>query len=140
MKITVLFLILTFVTIFLACEDLIVNDETIIDDGEEIIYDFCEEVNNLNFSGVENKIEYFLDSVVVNHIEPDEFFESEISELKIWLEEKDCISEIIIWPGIIETNPPIKELPITFIKADSTFIKVLDIELDLNLDVRFHGN
>ena len=140
MKITIVLAILTIVTIIISCEDPIVNDEVMIEDVNVTILEFCQYVPIQNFDGLETKIEHFLDSIVVNHTDSDIYFEIEISSLKLWLEEKVCVTEVIVWPWIIETNPEIKELSITFTVNNLTLLKVLDVRLDMELDVRFHGN
>jgi len=108
------------VSILISCESTLTDDAS----------DFCSEVNKLNFTEVENKIEKYLDYISVYHVETDVYYEIEISKLKNWMETKSCVMEVTILSGIIETSPPIKELSIIFVSADSTFTKTLDIILD----------
>jgi len=128
MKLLILISILFTVAALITCESIVTDDTS----------DFCGEVNNLNFSEVENKIEKYLDYVRVYHSNSDVYYSNEISKLKNWLLKKSCILEVTVRPGIIETYPPIKELSITFDNSDSTFVKTLDIILDSNLNVIFH--
>ena len=120
--------VLFIVSILISCES------TLTDDAG----DFCIEVNNLNFTELENKIEKYLDYINVYHIETDVYYEMEILKLKNWMETKSCVMEVTFDSGVIETVQPMKHLTIIFITTDSTFSKFLDIVLDSKLDVRFH--
>ena len=79
-----------------------------------------------------------MDYVNIYHVATDVHYEIEISKLKNWMETKSCVMEVTVRSGVIETDPPIKHLPIIFVTTDSTFTKSLDIILDPNLDVQFH--
>lgn len=120
--------VLFIVSILISCESTLTDDAS----------DFCIEVNNLNFTELENKIEKYLDYVTVYHIETDVYYEIEISKLKNWMERKSCVIEVTVPDGIIQAGPGIKHLTIVFVTTDSTFTKYLDLMLDSNLDVRFH--
>ena len=122
MKLLTLLSILFTVAALITCESIVTDDTS----------DFCGEVNNLNFTEVENKIEKYLDYVRMYHTNSDVYYSNEILKLK------NCVLEVIVHPGIIETYPPIKEINITFDNIDSTFVKTLDIILDSNLNVIFH--
>ncbi len=128
MKLLTLLSILFTVAALITCESIVTDDTS----------DFCGEVNNLNFTEVENKIEKYLDYVRMYHTNSDVYYSNEILKLKNWLQKKNCVLEVIVHPGIIETYPPIKEINITFDNIDSTFVKTLDIILDSNLNVIFH--
>ena len=128
MKLLTLLSILFTVAALITCESIVTDDTS----------DFCVEVNNLNFTEVENKIEKYLDYVRMYHTNSDVYYSNEILKLKNWLQKKNCVLEVIVHPGIIETYPPIKEINITFDNIDSTFVKTLDIILDSNLNVIFH--
>jgi len=122
MKLLTLLSILFTVAALITCESIVTDDTS----------DFCGEVNNLNFTEVENKIEKYLDYVRMYHTNSDVYYSNEILKLK------NCVLKVIVHPGIIETYPPIKEINITFDNIDSTFVKTLDIILDSNLNVIFH--
>ena len=128
MKLIKLISVLFIVSTLISCESTLTDDES----------DFCIEVNNLNFSEIENNIEEYLDYVNAHHVETDVYYEIEISKLKNWMETKSCVSEVTIPTGIVEVGPGIKHIQVVFVSPDSTFSKYLDIMLDSNLDVRFH--
>ena len=64
MKLLTLLSILFTVAALITCESIVTDDTS----------DFCGEVNNLNFTEVENKIEKYLDYVRMYHTNSDVYY------------------------------------------------------------------
>ena len=95
MRLIIFLSVLFIASVLISCESTLTDDSS----------DFCNEVNNLNFIELVDKIEEYLDQVSVYHIETDVNYEIEISKLKNWMETNNCVVEVTVPNGIVEVGP-----------------------------------
>jgi hypothetical protein len=86
--------------------------------------DFCDCLVNKDWSCVKKDINTYLNTVDKNSPE-----DSISAGFKQWLLKNTCITQVTIMPGMVETNPPIKQFQVTITTPGGTIEKTLGIQI-----------
>lgn len=101
---------------------------------------FCNYLGQEDFEKVFRMIEDYLDEVYLtigNVCINCSWEEASIQKLKLWLEEKYCIYEVIIAPYILKSNPPQKPVTFEYYFENRLIKRGFLIWFDQSLDVKW---